>query len=154
MLQMIQLYNNNDNNDNENIAECVGRTPPPGRDWKAAIYIYIYIYKHTCIYKQVYVDIYIYTYIYIYIHICVCIYIYIYREIDRQIYVVGGKMFAYNLVRNIAPCATKRKTKGQCTERTKQHPQRQAETILHRISVAYPLHPRLNVGFGALKTEG
>ena len=25
---------------------------------------------------------------------------------------------------------------------------------LHRISVAYPLHPRLNVGFGASKTEG
>ena len=31
---------------------------------------------------------------------------------------------------------------------------RQAETILHRISVAYSLHPRLNVGFGALKDGG
>ena len=30
----------------------------------------------------------------------------------------------------------------------------QAETILHRISVAYPLYPRLNVGFGLCSRRG
>ena len=39
-------------------------------------------------------------------------------------YTVGGKYFALNLACNVAPCVPKRKTKGQCTERIRQHPQR------------------------------
>ena len=46
------------------------------------------------------------------------IYIYIY------IYTVGGMYSAQNLACNVAPYAPKRKTKGQCTEHTKQHSQR------------------------------
>ncbi len=78
-----------------------------------------------------YISLCIYIYIYIYIHICMCVYIYIYMYICIHTCIY---MYIHIVACNVAPCVPRCRTKGQCTELVKQHPQ-QLDISVHLFAV-------------------